>query len=82
MAVLSVRPAGQVPDWATVALPAAPRVAAAPLTWSFAATLASGVEAMPAVAVPFSLTGTISAVIVTVAVAEAQLAGVLRSHSW
>ncbi len=80
--VLSTSPAGQLPGWATVALPAGPRVAGAPLTWSLAATLAIGVEAMPAVAAPFSLAGTMSAVMVTVAVAAPQSAGVAWSHSW
>ena len=80
--VFRVSPAAQLPVCATVALPPAPSVAAAPLTWSLAATLAIGVEAMPEVALPVSFTGRMRAVIVTVAVAEPQLAGVLRSHSW
>ena len=79
---LSARPAGQAPDCATVALPAPPSVAAAPLTRSLAATLAIGVPALPAAAVPASATGTIAALTVRVSVVVAQLAGVPRSHSW
>jgi hypothetical protein len=52
--VLSAMPAGQVPDWAMVALPAGPSVALAPLTVSLAITLAMGVDAVPAIAVPLS----------------------------
>ena len=52
--VSRVAPAGQEPDCASVALPAAPRLAAAPFTASLAMTLAIGVEAVPAVAVPLS----------------------------
>jgi hypothetical protein len=80
--VLSARPAGQVPTCEIVASPAPPRVAGAPLTVSFAATLAIGVLAVPATAVPLSGTGRIDAVTVTVSVAVAQSGGVFLSHSW
>ncbi len=79
--VLSVIPDGQVPLWATVALPVPPSVAGAPFTVSFAATLPTGVLAAPATAVPLSATGRIDAVTVTVSVAVAQSGGVLLSHS-
>src|SRR5580700_5488467 len=81
LVVLRVMPAGQVPDCATVALPPAPRVAAAPLTVPPAATLAIGVEAVPATAVPLAVAGMMLAVTVTVSVAVAQFGGVLLSHS-
>ena len=81
-AVFSAIPAGQVPLCATVALPDAPSVAAAPLTVSFAATSAIGVDAVPATAVPVSVTGWIEAVTVTVSVIVAQFAGVFLSHNW
>jgi hypothetical protein len=79
---LSAIPAGHVPLWATVALPAPPRVAAAPLTVSFAATLAIGVDAVPATADPVSGFGRIEAVTVMVSAAVAQSGGVFLSHSW
>ena len=63
--VLSVMPAGQVPLVAMVALPLAPRVACWPLTLSLAATLAIGVLAVPATAVPDSVTGLMTALTVT-----------------
>ncbi len=50
----SVTPGGQLPEGAMVALPPAPRLAATPFTASFAMTLAMGVAAVPAVAVPLS----------------------------
>ena len=59
-------PEGHVPLCATVALPVAPNTAAAPLTVSFTATFAIGVDAVPAIAVPVSITGAIAAVTVTV----------------
>ena len=74
-------PAGHVPLCATVTLPVAPNIAAAPLTVSFEATFAIGVEAVPATAVPVSATGTIEAVTVTVSVTVAQFGGVLLSHN-
>ena len=76
-------PAGHVPLVATVALPPAPSVACAPLTLSFAATLLTGVDAVPAVAVPLSGCGTIlpATVMVTVVVAQFGV-GVDLSHSW
>jgi hypothetical protein len=79
---LSAMPAGQVPLCATVALPVPPSVAAAPFTVSFAATLAIGVLAAPATAVPLSGAGRIEAVTVTVSVTVAQSGGVFLSHSW
>jgi hypothetical protein len=79
--VLSAIPVGHVPDCAIVALPLPPKVAAAELTVSFAATLAIGAEAVPATAVPFSSTGTILPVTVTVSIAVLQLTGVLLSQS-
>src|SRR5580658_4925421 len=79
--VLSAIPAGHVPLCATVALPAPPKVAAAPFTVSFEATFAIGVEAVPATAVPVSATGMIDAVTVTVSVTVAQLGGVFLSQS-
>ena len=75
-------PAGQVPTCDTTALPPLPKVAATPLTWSFAATLAIGVDAVPATAEPLSGTGTIDAVTVTVSVVVPQFAGVFLSQSW
>ena len=75
-------PAGQVPTCDTTALPPLPKVAATPLTWSFAATFAIGVEAVPAAAVPDSATGAILAVTVTVSVVVPQFAGVFLSQSW
>jgi hypothetical protein len=81
VAVFSAMPVGQVPDCAIVALPLTPKVAATELTLSFAATLAIGVEAVPAIAVPFSSTGTILPVTVTVSIAVLQLTGVLLSQS-
>ena len=80
--VFSAIPAGQAPLCATVALPAPPSVAAAPLTVSLAATFAIGVDAVPATAVPVSATGRIDAVTVTVSVTVAQFTGVFLSHSW
>ena len=80
--VLRLRPAGQVPDCATVALPLAPSVAGEPLTVPPAATLAIGVEGVPATALPVALTGTMLALTVTVSVAAAQSGGVFLSHSW
>ena len=80
--VLSVMPAGQVPLVAMVALPLAPRVACWPLTLSLAATLAIGVLAVPATAVPDSVTGLMDAVTVMVSIIVAQLTGVFLSHSW
>ncbi len=82
LVVLSAMPEGQVPLCATVALPAPPSVAGAPFTVSFAATLAIGVDAVPATVVPLSGTGRIEAVTVTVSVAVAQSGGVFLSHSW
>ena len=81
LVVLSAMPAGQAPDCATVALPPAPRVAGEPLTVPPVATLAIGVEAVPATAVPVFATGTMLALTVTVSVAVAQFGGVLLSHS-
>src|SRR5271156_1778033 len=80
--VLSVMPAGQLPDCATVALPVAPSVAAAPLTVAPAATLAMGVDAVPATAVPVAATGAMLALTTMVSVAVAQLGGEFLSHSW
>ena len=57
--VLSAMPVGHVPLCATVAFPEVPNVAAAPVTVSFAATFAIGVDAAPATAVPVSATGLI-----------------------
>src|SRR5580658_5873460 len=82
MLALSVMPAGQLPDCATVALPPAPRVAGAPLTRPPAATLAMGVDGVPATALPVALAGTMLALTVTVSVAVAQLGGEFLSHSW
>ena len=79
--VLRLRPDGQVPDCATVALPLAPSVAGEPLTVPPAATLAMGVDGVPAVAVPLAVAGMMLAVTVTVSVAVAQLAGLFLSHS-
>src|SRR5580658_1283823 len=79
--VLRVIPAGQLPDCATVALPVVPSVAGEPLTVPPAATLAMGVDGVPAVAVPLAVAGMMLAVTVTVSVAVAQLAGVFLSHS-
>jgi hypothetical protein len=78
---LSAIPEGHVPLCATVALPDAPSVAAAPLTVSFAATLGIGVAAVPATELPVSATGKMDAVTVTVSVAVAQLGGVFLSQS-
>jgi hypothetical protein len=72
-------PAGHVPDWATVA--SVPMTAGAPLTVSFAATLATGVEGAPEVAVPLSETGAMAAATVIVTLLSLQLAGELVSHS-
>ena len=80
--VLSVMPLGQLPLVAIVALPLAPRVAGWPLTVSLLVTLAIGVLAVPAVAVPDSVTGLIDALTVMVSVTVAQFAGVFLSHSW
>src|ERR1700733_2357642 len=79
--VLSAMPAGQAPDSATVAFPPAPRVGAAQLTVPPVTTLASGVEAVPAVAVPVCTAGRMLALTVTVSVAVAQFGGVFLSHS-
>ena len=79
--VLRVRPAGQVPDCATVALPVVPSVAGEPLTVPPAATFAMGVEGVPATALPVVLAGTMLALTVTVSVAVAQSGGVFLSHS-
>src|ERR1700691_198772 len=81
LVVLSVMPAGQLPDCATVALPPAPRVAAAPLTVPPAATFAMGVDGVPATAVPVAVAGMMLALTVTVSVAMAQLGGEFLSHS-
>jgi hypothetical protein len=62
VAALSEIPAGQVPMADTVALPAAPSMAAVPFTRSFAATLAMGVAAAPAGTVAVSALGTMLAV--------------------
>ena len=80
--MLSVRPAGQLPTVATVALPPLPSVAGCPLTVPPTATLAIGVAAVPATAVPLGFAGRMLPLTVTVSVVVAQLAGVLRSHSW
>jgi hypothetical protein len=72
-------PAGQVPDWVTVAF--VPSTAGAPFTVSFAATLATGVDAAPEVPVPLSATGTIAAATVIVTLLSLQLAGLFVSHS-
>ena len=80
--VLSVMPLGQLPLVAIVALPLAPRVAGWPLTVSLLVTLAIGVLAVPAVAVPDSVTGLIDALTVMLSVTVAQFAGVFLSHSW
>ena len=79
--VLRLRPAGQVPDCATVALPVVPSVAAEPLTVPPAATFAMGVEGVPATAVPVAGAGMMLAVTVTVSVAVAQSGGAFLSHS-
>src|SRR5580704_9955332 len=81
VAVLSEMPAGQVPDCATVALPLPPSVAAAPLTVPPAATVAIGVDGVPATAVPVAVAGTMLALTVTVSVAVAQSGGEFLSHS-
>ena len=65
-----------------MAFPAAPNAAATPLTVSFAAMFAIGVEAVPATAVPVSATGVIDAVTVTVSVTVAQCGVAFLSHSW
>jgi hypothetical protein len=78
---LSEMPLGQVPEVATVALPVAPSVAAAPLTVSFAAMLAMGVEAMPETPEPLSATATIFAATLMVSVAVAQSGGAFLSQS-
>ena len=80
--VLSVMPLGQLPLVAIVALPLAPRLAGWPLTVSLLVTLAIGVLAVPAVAVPDSVTGLIDALTVMLSVTVAQFAGVFLSHSW
>jgi hypothetical protein len=80
--VFNTMPAAHVPLCATLALPAGPRVAAAPFTVSLAATFAMGVAAAPAIAVPDSATGTMAAFTVTVSVVVAQLTGVFLSQSW
>jgi hypothetical protein len=51
---MSAMPVGQVPTLATVALPDVPSVADAPFTVSLAATLAMGLDAVPASALPLS----------------------------
>ncbi len=79
--VLRLRPAGQAPDCATVALPLAPSVAAEPLTVLPAAMFAIGVDGVPATAVPVVVTGMMLALTPTVSVAVAQLGGVFLSHS-
>ena len=70
-------PAGHAPLVATVALPPAPSVACAPLTLSFRATFATGVDATPAVALPLSGAGAIEAPTVIVAVAVSHAAGLV-----
>jgi hypothetical protein len=82
LVVLSAMPDGQVPLCATVALPAPPIVAGAPLTVSLATTFAMGVLAVPATAVPLAGLATIEAVTVTVSVTVAQSGGAFLSHSW
>ena len=81
VAVFNAIPGGQLPLCATDALPVAPNTAAVPLTVSFEATFAIGVDAVPAAAVPVSATGTIELVTVTVSVTVAQFAGVFLSHN-
>ena len=78
----SVIPAGHTPEVATVALPAAPSVAAKPFTVSLAATLATGVDAVPDTALPLSIAGRMAEATVTVTVLVAQFAGLLVSHNW
>ena len=75
-----VRPAGQLPAAATVALPPAPRVAGAPFTVLPARMFVIGVEAMPAVAEPFTGAGIALPLTRMESLVLAQLAGVLRSH--
>lgn len=82
VAGVSVIPVAQTPDWATVALEPAPKILAGePLTLSLMATLAITVEGVPDTPVPLSVTGTILALTVMVAVAVRQLAGELLSQS-
>ena len=78
----SAMPVGHVPNWATVAFGDAPlSIAGKPFTVSFAATLATGVDGVPEVAVPLSNVATILAVTVIVSIALPQLMGVFLSHS-
>src|ERR1700683_277030 len=79
--VLRVIPVGQVPDCVTVALPPVPRVAAAPLTVPPVATLAIGVDGVPATAAPVCTAGMMLALTVTVSMAVAQFGGKFLSHS-
>src|SRR5580658_486462 len=80
--VLRVIPVCHVPDCVTVALPPVPRVAAAPLTVPPAATLAIGVDGVPATAVPVCAAGMMLALTLTVSVAVAQSGVGFLSHSW
>ena len=76
----SVMPVGHIPEVATVALPPAPKVAGLPFTLSLAAIFATGVDAVPEVALPLSAVGKMLAATVTVSVIGAQFAGVFTSH--
>ena len=80
--VLRAKPVAHVPTCETVAVPDAPRtMAAEPFTLSLATMSAIGVDGVPDTAVPFSNTGRMSAVIVMIAVASSQLAGLFLSQS-
>ena len=73
-------PTGHEPLVATVALPAAPSVAATPLTLSFAAILFIATPPV-AGAVPFSVTAFAIAVTIIVSITVAQVIGVNLSHN-
>ena len=73
-------PTGHVPLVATVALPAAPSVAATPFTLSFAAILFIATPPV-AGAEPYSLTALNDAATTIVSVIVAQVIGVNLSHN-
>jgi hypothetical protein len=62
--------------------PETPKVAACPSTVPFAATLAMGVAAVPATAVPLVVAGRMLALTLMVSSAVAQFAGEFLSQSW
>ena len=78
---MRLKPVGQVPVSVIVAF--VPSTAAEPFTVSPSVTSATGVDAVPDVAVPVSSSGTMSppTVIVTVAVSQFGV-GLDRSHNW